>query len=78
MFSHQWSTSVPASALPTLLFLLCRFLSHACFLFYSAWFPFSVPGSGLPTSPTDLCCKALLTGVFWSSSFYYFIFISLF
>lgn len=76
MFSHQWSTSVPA--LPTLLFLLCRFLSHACFLFYSAWFPFSVTGVRTADIPHRFVLQGALDGCFLEQQFLSFYIFSFF
>jgi hypothetical protein len=69
VFSHP---SVPRfSGVPFYCVVFFRMLAFCSILL---GFLFLLPGSGLPTSPTDVCCKALLTGVFWSSSFYYRIF----
>ena len=78
MFSHQCS-ALPARSFFYIVSTVVFFdISHACFLFYSAWFPFY---RGPDTADIPHGCvlqgAALLTGVFWSGSFYYLYFLSL-
>ena len=69
MFSHQCS-ALPARSFFYIVSTVVFFdISHACFLFYSAWFPFSVTGVRTADIPHRFVLQGALDGCFLEQQF---------